>query len=75
MPQAPQQLDLAAAKREGLHVIQCPHDGKVLGIEERDGKSVRVNANTRIPPVRGRVALTCECGYSKEWRPLKNGRK
>lgn len=65
------ELDLDAARREGLHIITCPNDGKVLGIEERDGGSVRVNVNTRAPPVRGRVALTCDCGYRKDWKPSK----
>jgi hypothetical protein len=61
-------FNLEAAKLEGLVPIRCSNKScdKVLALMSADGSTLTLNNSAYTS---GRVALHCECGGVKSWRP------
>lgn len=66
-------LDIEAAEREGCTIIyckgnRCTYNNPPLAAQSPDGKNLRFNQYARSYGSSDRVRLTCDCGYTREWR-------
>lgn len=68
----PRTLSPEEAQRAGLKEVRCRRRtcGKFLTYMSADGTELIVNEGTSVK--RGRVGLTCVCGYITPWRSSTN---
>lgn len=69
-------IDEEAVIAEGRTLVRCEnpkckYGNPVLGIQSADGNELQLNENTRTRGSGGRVALTCDCGVTRSWRPSR----